>query len=194
MVSGGIGLTTVYFIRHAQADSDVCDQKTRPLTEKGKKDSVLLTNFLSNIPIIAVFSSPYRRTIDTVADFAKKVDIVIQTVEDFRGIKIESVWINDYKEFFEKYWLDFTYKYSYGESFAELAERNIPALNKVINRYKNENIVISTHSVSLAVIINYYDNTFGFKDFMSIINLEPWIVKMDFNDAGYVGMEKIDYN
>jgi len=185
-------MTTVYFIRHAQADATVCDQRTRPLTEKGKKDSVLVTEFLSDTEIHAVLSSPYKRTIDTVADLSKKTNLTVETVENFRGLKVESNWINDYKSFFEKYWLDFTYRYSYGESLSELRERNISALNSVLNDHKDKNIVISTHSVSLAVIINYYDKTFGFEAFISIVDIEPWVVKMDFNDDGCVGMEKID--
>ena len=155
-------MTTVYFIRHAQADTTVRDQRTRPLTEKGKKNSVFITEFLSDTEIHAVLSSPYKRTLDTVADLAKKTKLPIETVEDFRGLKVESGWINDYKSFFEKYWLDFTYSYSYGESLSELRERTISALNSVLNKHKNKTIVISTHSVSLAVIISHYDITFGF--------------------------------
>jgi len=185
-------MTTVYFIRHAQADATVCDQRTRPLTEKGKKDSALITEFLSDMEIHAVLSSPYKRTIDTVANLVKKRKLTVTAVEDFRGLKVESSWIDNYRNFFEKYWLDFTYRYSYGESLSELRERNISALNRVLEGHRNENIVISTHSVSLAVIINYYDKTFGFEDFISIVDIEPWIAKMVFNDEGCISVERID--
>ena len=185
-------MTTVYFIRHAEADAAVSDQRTRPLTEKGKKDSLLVTEFLSDAQIHAILSSPYKRALDTVGDFAEADGLTIETVEDFRGLKIESAWINDYKSFFEKYWLDFEYRYSYGESFSELKERNISELNRVLDNYKNKNIVISIHSVSLAVIINYYDKTFGFEDFMASVDIEPWVVRMDFDGTRCAGMEKID--
>ena len=185
-------MTTIYFIRHAQADSTVSDQKKRPLTEKGKKDSALVTEYLSDAKIHAVLSSPYKRALDTVADFAKKANLAVEVVDDFRGLKVESHWIRDYESFFEKYWLDFGYRYSYGESLSELRDRNISAFNRVLREYKNKNVVISTHSVSLAVIINYYDSTFGFDDFLSIAGVEPWIAKMVFHDDGCMSIEKMD--
>jgi 2,3-bisphosphoglycerate-dependent phosphoglycerate mutase len=39
-------MTTVYFIRHAQADNSVCDGRIRPLTEKGLVDRKLVAEFL----------------------------------------------------------------------------------------------------------------------------------------------------
>ena len=65
-------MTTVYLIRHAEADNSNRDGRIRPLTEKGLTDRQLVTEFLRNKNINAVLSSPFKRAVDTVADFAEK--------------------------------------------------------------------------------------------------------------------------
>lgn len=65
-------MTTVYFVRHAQSDASVQDPFLRPLTEQGLRDRRLVTEFLSGREVTALFSSPYKRAVDTLADFAEK--------------------------------------------------------------------------------------------------------------------------
>ena len=36
-------MTRVYFVRHAQPEHDWKEDRTRPLTEEGKKDSAIVT-------------------------------------------------------------------------------------------------------------------------------------------------------
>ena len=45
---------------------------TRELTEKGLEDRKLVTEFLWNKNIDLVLSSPYKRSVDTIKDFADK--------------------------------------------------------------------------------------------------------------------------
>ena len=49
-------MTRVYFVRHAQPEHDWKEDRTRPLTEEGKKDSVVVLEFLSNKKIDAFYS------------------------------------------------------------------------------------------------------------------------------------------
>lgn len=70
-------MTKVYFVRHAQPEHDWEEDRTRPLTEEGKKDSVVVLEFLSNKKIDAFYCSPYKRSMDTIAEtaafFAKEI-------------------------------------------------------------------------------------------------------------------------
>ena len=187
-------MTTVYFIRHAQADNSNHDARNRPLTEKGLADRKMVTDFLQDKAIDIVLSSPFKRAVDTIADFAERNNFDIETIEDFRERKSDSDWVRDtdFWPFIERQWADFSYSLSDGECLAEVQERNIAALNGVLTRFKNKNIVIGTHGTALSTIINYYDPKYGFKDFMEMVNILPWIVRIDFNDDGCVGMVKTD--
>ena len=42
------GMTTVYFVRHAEADNSVRDGRIRPLIKKGMSDRALVTTFLND--------------------------------------------------------------------------------------------------------------------------------------------------
>ena len=185
-------MTTVYFIRHAQSNSSVHDDLTRPLTEKGLNDCALVTEFLRDKKIDAVFSSPFKRSIDTVSEFAQSAGLGIELVNDFSERKIADVWIEDFMGFAQKQWIDFSYKLPSGECLAEVQGRNIAALGKILILHKNKNIVIGTHGTALSAIINYYDDTFGFKDFKAMASIMPWAVKMTFVGNDCAGMEKID--
>ena len=63
-------MTKVYFVRHAQPERNWKEDRTRPLTEEGKKDSVVVLEFLSNKKIDAFYCSPYKRSMDTIAETA----------------------------------------------------------------------------------------------------------------------------
>lgn len=184
-------MTTIYFIRHTEADASINDQRTRPLTQKGLSDRKVITRFFQDKQIHAVLSSPYVRTVETITEFAESINQKIETVEAFRGLSVNGIWIDSYKSFFEKYWLDFTYHYADGESFLELKNRTIPALNLVLNKHKNENIVICTHSVSLGIILNHYDKTFTFEDFVRMEDDTSWVTKLSFVEETCIEINQI---
>ena len=63
-------LRKAHFVRHAQPEHDWKEDKTRPLTEEGKKDSAIVLEFLKDKKIDAFYCSPYKRSMDTIADAA----------------------------------------------------------------------------------------------------------------------------
>ena len=189
-------MTTVYFIRHAQADNSVRDGRVRPLTEKGMADRALVTAFLQEKGIDVVLSSPFRRAVDTISGFAEQNNLEIEIVEDFRERKSDSDMVSTnrviFTGFMEQQWADFSYTFSDGECLFAVQERNIAALNEILKKHNGKNIVIGTHGMALSLIINNYDKTYGFKDFMAMVDLLPWAVKMEFIEEKCVRIEKID--
>jgi len=187
-------MTTVYFIRHAQADNSIRDGRIRPLTEKGLQDRMLVSDFLHDKSVDAVLSSPFKRAIDTVAPFAEETGLAIETVEDLRERKSDSGWLRDtdFFPFIERQWADFTYTLSDGECLAEVQGRNIAALHDALARHRGKTIAIGTHGTALSTIIHYYDNTYNFADFMAMVHIMPWVVKMMFDGRSFVHMETID--
>jgi 2,3-bisphosphoglycerate-dependent phosphoglycerate mutase len=187
-------MTTIYFIRHAEADNTERDGAIRPLTAKGMTDRTAVTEYLQDKNIDFILSSPYKRAVDTIADFAGKNGFAIETVYDFRERKSDSDWVRDtdFFPFIERQWNDFSYKLSDGECLAEVQERNIKAVCEVLTRFCDKNIVIGTHGTALSTIINFYDNSYGFQDFMAMVNILPWVVKIIFDCEKCVSIEKID--
>lgn len=161
------------------------DPILRPLTEKGLRDRALVTNFLLDKKINYAFSSPYKRSIDTIADFAGRKRIEINVIQDFREHETISDSYADefYFPFIQKYWENKLYKIPGDESIDELQERNISALEKILKSFHDKNIIIGTHGMALSSIINYYDKSYGYQDFLSMVKIKPWIVRMTFDGS-----------
>ncbi|WP_026496355.1 MULTISPECIES: histidine phosphatase family protein [unclassified Butyrivibrio] len=183
-------MTRVYFVRHAEPNYDNHDDYNRELTPKGMEDRKLVTTFLSDKNIDVVLSSPFKRAVDTVADFAEKKGLSIETIDAFRERRVDSCWIEDFAEFTKRQWSDFDYKLSDGECLREVQDRNIAALDTVLEKYKGKNIVVGSHGTALSTIINYYDNSFGHEDFEKIRLVMPWIVEFVFNDKKCITINK----
>ena len=61
----------MYFVRHAQPLYSHENDRTRPLTEEGVRDTVLVLETLKDRDISRIYSSPYKRSMDTVRTTAE---------------------------------------------------------------------------------------------------------------------------
>src|SRR5574344_1727536 len=76
-------LTHIYFVRHAEPQCDWEADDTRPLTGRGMRGAEAVTNFFRSIPIDAVYSSPYKRSYQTVFGTALTHNLEIKTDDRF---------------------------------------------------------------------------------------------------------------
>ncbi len=187
-----MSMTKVYFVRHAKPNFQIQEDLVRPLTEEGIRDSRKVTEYLIDKNITKIFSSPYKRSMDTVKDFAQSLNLNIEIIEDFRERKIDNVWIEDFEEFCQKQWKDFDYKLSEGESLREVQSRNIKALQSILKDHENQNIVIGTHGTALSTILNHYNDKFGYSEFQRIKNFMPFIVCVDFLGQEVIKVEEFN--
>ncbi len=185
-------MTTVYFVRHAQSDHSNKDEQTRGLSEQGKTDVASVTRFLEKQKVDVAYSSPYQRAIDTIADYTKKHNILIQPLDGFREWQRCADPTVSFEEMCRRHWADFDYRYLNGESLREVQERNIAALDEVLMGCEGESVIIGTHGMALSTIIHFYDPNFGFAEFSHLLPLMPLIVKMTFNRKMCLDIEIIE--
>jgi len=185
-------MTTIYFVRHATPDrsAGAYADATFPLTEKGQKDVALVTAFLKDKNIDAVLSSPFKRSYDTVADFASSAGLTIEVIEDFRERAVGHEWIEDFKSYGEAQWADYSYKLPGGESLEEVQSRNIIALEDVLTRYQGKTLAIGTHGTALSTMILHYGPHITHDEWRAMPM--PWVAKMTLDGSKFVSLEKID--
>lgn len=171
-------MTRVYFVRHAQPEHDHADDRTRPLTDEGKKDAKVVLEVLKDKKVDCFYCSPYKRSMDTIAEAAEYFGKKIVTDERLRE-REKGVNGNNYG-MFEKRWADHEYHEEGGESIRMVQERNIEALQEILQNNKDKTIVIGTHGTALSTILNNYYSSFGCKDFLRIIDWMPYVVELDF--------------
>lgn len=181
-------MTKVFFVRHARPNCNNHDDLTRELSPEGLRDRVLVTRFLTERGIGAVLSSPYRRAVDTVAQFAQGAGLEIQLDADFRERRVDGAWIEDFDAFCRRQWADFDYKLSDGETLREVQERNIRALERVLETHADQTVAIGSHGTALSTVIHYYDRSFGYAEFERIRDLMPWVVEFTFEGLSCRGI------
>lgn len=177
-------MTRVYIIRHAEPNFNNHDDLTRELSAKGLEDRKRVTEFLLDKNIDVAISSPFKRAIDTIKDFTDCFGMEIMIIDSFRERKVDSGWIDDFTAFTRKQWEDFSFKLSDGECLKEVQERNVAALETVLEKYKGKNIIIGSHGTALSTVIQHFRPEFGYEDFARIKMKMPWIVEFDFDEAG----------
>lgn len=187
-------MTTIYFIRHAQSDFSVKEDRIRPLTKKGKEDSIYLKGIFENINVDVIFSSPYLRTVQTMTPLSEMKKIEIELCENFRE-RTSTVWferIEEFQEFARKQWNDFNHSNDKDESLREVQNRNVKELLDILKRNSGKTMLIGTHGTALCTIMNYLDNKYGYEYFSKIVGKMPHIVKVIFKDTKAIEIEEIE--
>ena len=177
-------MTRVYFVRHAQSDYRVGTDRDRPLTAEGLEDRRVVLAFLLDKEIGAFYCSPYRRSMDTIAEAAQYFGQDIRTDERLR--ERESAPGGNCRELFGRRWADFDWHEPGGESLRSVQRRNIAALTDILTADRDKNAVIGTHGTALSTMLNYFDSGFGCDDFLRIIDWMPYIIELDFAGTDYL--------
>lgn len=178
-------MTKIYFVRHAQPEHAWEDDRTRPLTGEGRRDSAIVFEFLKDKHIDAFYSSPYKRSVDTIADSADFFGKDIITDEDLR--EREKGENGNNHGMFHKRWADHNYHEEGGESIAMVQKRNMRALTEILRDNIDKEVVVGTHGTALSTILNFYDKSFGCDDFLRIIDRMPYVIELDFEGDKLVG-------
>ena len=178
-------MTKIYFVRHAQPEHAWEDDRTRPLTGEGRRDSAIVFEFLKDKHIDAFYSSPYKRSVDTIADSADFFGKDIITDEDLR--EREKGENGNNHGMFHKRWADHNYHEEGGESIAMVQKRNMRALTEILRDNIDKEVVVGTHGTALSTILNFYDKSFGCDDFLRIVDRMPYVIELDFEGDELVG-------
>ncbi len=185
-------MTHLYFVRHAQPDYRTGENSTFRLSEAGRQDRLKAAEALKNVCFNAAVSSPYRRSIETIQPIIDAQTLTLTT--DIRLRERDNTGgSGNSPEMFRKRWADFSFCEEGGESLHSTQQRNIAALYDILKEHENENVLIGTHGTALSTIIHYFDSSFGYEQFMRIINWMPYVLRMDFDGMTLKGTEELFY-
>lgn len=148
--------TEVIFVRHAKVNYTPED-KERALSKEGMKQREEVLNILKDKEIDIIYSSPFKRAIDTIKPYSLYKNMTINILDDLRERKVSDVFIDDFKTFSTKQWNDFNYKLNKGESLREVQDRGIKVVENIVRKNKGKNIVIGTHGTFLGILLNFYE-------------------------------------
>ena len=133
------------------------------LNEKGQQEAREIADGLKDVPLSAIYSSPLERAIETAQPLAKakklKIKIADGLIEsdigDWKGMEIKKArklpeWKNVQNS-------PSRFRFPKGESFQEEQTRLVNAMEKILSKHKqNDLVAVFSHADPIKLIIAYY--------------------------------------
>lgn len=73
----------------------------------------------------------------------------------------------------------------------EVQQRNVKKLLELVQKHKDETLVIGSHGTALSTIIHYFYPQYGYEDVLRIMELKPWIVKFEFDGTRFSSYKEV---
>lgn len=165
---------TYYLMRHGEATHNVGGyvasediEKTvrQPkLTERGKEQAESVAEELADKNIDIIYSSPYRRTIETAAIIAERlgleIDLDARLGEVDLGV-LDGRPFEEYRKYFKNRMEKFTKTIKDGETLTDVRSRADAFLKDIFSTHKDDNILIVSHGDVLWVMESIFLGTQG---------------------------------
>lgn len=163
--------TTIYLVRHAesQPNHDLLEEDW-PLSPRGREQALILASRLGEFDVNVIYSSPYRRAIDTVRPFAMQAGLEISIHQDLRERKLIEGSTPDFRALVKRTWEDFTFAALGGESNATCQARMVRTMRELVKRHPNTTILIASHGNAIGLFLNSIELMFGFEHWAAMRN------------------------
>ncbi|MCF6411190.1 histidine phosphatase family protein [Pseudalkalibacillus salsuginis] len=181
-------MTSIYFVRHAHSVYST-DEYGRGLSERGKEDAGQVADRFKGEHIDVVFSSPYKRAIETVQGIADFKGLEVQTIENLKERKLAAHSVDYFDYAIQKVWAQPDYSFQGGESNIQAQKRAIPSISNLLRKYEGKGIVIGTHGNIMVLVMNHFDRKYNF-DFWKRLTI-PDIYKLTFEHERLVDVKRI---
>lgn len=175
--------TSIYFVRHAESIYAEGSERTRGLTDKGRRDAEKVRDLLFEENIDLFVSSPYRRAVETIQPLAAALRKDIRVEEELRErwLSDEEIGKNRFAEAKRKLFENFDYVFPGGESSREAQSRACRVIENLLRTYEGKRVVIGTHGDIMTLMLNRYDRNYDF-DFWKSTTM-PDIYKLLFDGS-----------
>jgi 2,3-bisphosphoglycerate-dependent phosphoglycerate mutase len=128
------GVTTIWLVRHGDCYEDMAEGPDPPLSATGRKQAERLGKRVRHAGATAIYSSPYRRAVETARFLGDDVH------EDPRLVEIELALGDDGS-------LDFK------EPATSVVDRMRSAIDDIVAGHPGEHVAVVTHGVALMAYI-----------------------------------------
>jgi len=160
-------MTRIILVRHGQTAWNIeSGERFRgrvdlPLDDTGLAQAQALTRRLADHPIVAIYSSPLKRAVETARPTAQQLGLPVQPLPgiidinygDWQGLSPAEV-ARAYPDLYRR-WLEKPHlvKFPHGESLRQVRLRGMAALKKVTARHEGRAVLLVAHQVVNKVLV-----------------------------------------
>ncbi|MCP3748023.1 MULTISPECIES: histidine phosphatase family protein [Paenibacillus] len=164
----------IYFVRHAQATGQEPDAR---LTDEGTRQAEQLADFMENVGVEYIVSSPWIRAVRTIQPLAERRQLQVYTDLRLQERVLSGEHLDHWLDVLEQTYLDEDLKLEGGESSREAADRGIQLVQELIERAE-KTVIIVTHGALLSLLIRHYDPQFGFEEWKKLSNPDIYLLEL----------------
>ncbi|WP_052359440.1 histidine phosphatase family protein [Actinoplanes friuliensis] len=148
--------TEIALVRHAQSvppAADGPDDLTRPLTPDGLRQADDLVAALCALRPAAVWSSPYRRAIQTVQPAADVLGLPVRTLGELREWDDGLAYTDDWERHYVQSWADPSYARPGGESLDQLSARSVAVVRRLVREHPGQVVLVGGHGTIISRVL-----------------------------------------
>lgn len=153
-------MTELFVIRHATPEDGDFPNRERPLSVKGRRQAESLAEWLVGRGIGAVYTSPFRRAMETVEPFCRTADLQAQVLETLRESTKD-------------------------ELLPEVRTRMVSVVQRIVDASPGGKVVVCTHGGTLWGLISHCDPEFGYDQYRQLGTPDVKRFVYDGESAGY---------
>ncbi len=176
--------TIVYLLRHAESvPSRELAHGDWPLSSRGQQQAAQLADYLNTLKVDQLFSSPFKRAMDTVTPFANSSSLKIAQIADLRERKLTEGFVDNIWEVMDRAWHDLAFRLPNCESGFECQQRIVNAVKHLANEHRGETLLISSHGNAIGLFLHSMDATFGIAEMRSM--RMPDLFRINYEDESF---------
>lgn len=164
----------IYLIRHCKATGQ---EPLAELTIEGSEKALELVSILEELHIDHIISSPYKRTLQTIKPFSESVGIPILIDDRLQERVLSADPMEDWLEQLERTFIERDLTFPGGESSNHALTRIRKVLDGVLENKQMHHVAIVSHGNILSLLINHYDQTFGFSHWQQMKNPDIFVLE-----------------
>ena len=155
-------MTTIYLARHGESDWNAANRfqghSDRPLTDLGREQARGLADLVAAENVEAIYASPLSRALETARIVAARIGLEVAVDEGLREVDTGS-WSGlsraevreRYPEGFQR-WITGGAGWEDGESYEEMAERVLAAVNRIAAAHPGGRVLLVSHGGPIRAI------------------------------------------
>ena len=130
------GVTEIWLVRHADCYQGMQDGEDPPLSPLGRKQAGLLANRIASMAPAAIYSSPYRRAVETARALSNDVTV------DHRLVEMEMT-------------IDDEGGLEFRELPAAVIERMSAAISDIAAAHPGGRVIVVTHGAAMVAVLTH---------------------------------------
>jgi 2,3-bisphosphoglycerate-dependent phosphoglycerate mutase len=169
----------LYLVRHCQATGQEPDA---PLTELGRQQAISLADWLGEVPIGHIISSPFTRAVQSITPLSNRLGLVVKKDDRLVERVLSPVPLDNWREILAKTFVDLDLSFKGGESSRTAMMRGVTVVDRAIQQTTSPAIIV-THGNLMALILKHFDEQIGYAEWERLQNPDVYCIQFSSEGA-----------